>query len=254
MESKISSNLKNRKKKVYNLVNRGLVSGGFTRNVRTFQAFFGFLSVKFPYCFSIKKNIFYKMMPTTSQQTPIFYAVSQLRFMKRDDVRKIAAQLKVSNILSKKKDQPIDIIIKTQDRRQGITNRKLPKQDEPEDSDISELKISQRFHGKIRTFKYIPISESLIDIIQKLYITNKHPSYKLSIDLRTTFQSPKYNDSTFYIQSMRYTKFETNRLDNILKDLKNGIDTKNTEGSGWKVTMIHEMSLNISEFERFLIF
>ena len=179
------------------------------------------------------------------------FGVSQ--FMKRDDVRKIAAQLKVSNILSRKKDQLIDIIIETQDRRQEITNPKLPKQDEPEDSDISELKMSQRFNGKIRTFKYIPNSESLIDIIHKLYpkliyIANKHPSYKLSIDLRATFQSPKYNDSTFYIQSKRYTKFETNRLDNILKDLKNGIDTKNTEGSGWKVTSIDEVSLNISEF------
>ena len=54
------------------------------------------------------------------------YATSQLRLMKRDDVRKIAAQLKISNILSKKKDQLIDIIIKTQDRRQEITNPRLP--------------------------------------------------------------------------------------------------------------------------------
>ena len=181
------------------------------------------------------------------------YTTSQLRLMKRDDARKIAAQLKISNIPSKKKDQLIDIIIKTQDRRQEITNPRLPKQDEPEDSDISELKMSQRFHRKIRTFKYIPNSESLIDVIHKLYpkliyIANKHLSYKLSIDLRATFQSPEYNDSTFYIQSKRYTKFETDRLDNILKDLKNGIDTKNTVGSGWKVTSIDEVSLNISEF------
>ena len=45
------------------------------------------------------------------------------------------------------------------------------KQDEPENWDVSEAKVSQLFNGRIKTFKhmYIPNNEPLIDIVHKIY-------------------------------------------------------------------------------------
>ena len=113
--------------------------------------------------------------------------------------------------------------------------------------------MRQRFNGKIQTYKYVPKNESLVDLVKKLYpkliyIANKHPSYKLSMDLKATFQSPKFPYSTFHIQSKRYSKFEANRINKILKDLQSRIENMYTEGSGWKIASIDEVSLNISEF------
>ena len=96
-------------------------------------------------------------------------------------------------------------------------------------------------------------NESLKELIELLYpklihVANTHISYKVSIDMKATFQSPKYDNASFYIQSKRYTKFETNKQESILEDLKNGFDSKDTEGSGWKVLAIDKVFLNISEF------
>ena len=77
---------------------------------------------------------------------------------------------------------------------------------------MEHLALNQRFDGKIQTYQYTPNNESLKELIKLLYprlihVANTHTSYKISIDVKATFESPKYDNASFQIQSMRYTKF-----------------------------------------------
>ena len=80
-----------------------------------------------------------------------------------------------------------------------------------------------------------------------IHVANTHASDKISIDVKAAFESSTYDNASVYIQSKRYTKFETNKQESILLDLQTGIDTKDTEGSGWKVLSIDQVFLNVSE-------
>ena len=81
-----------------------------------------------------------------------------------------------------------------------------------------------------------------------IHVANTHASDKVSMNIKATFESSKYDNASFHIQSKRYTKFETNKQESILKDLQNGIDTKVSEGSWWKVLAIDKVFRNISKF------
>ena len=123
---------------------------------------------------------------------------------------------------------------------QNPPENRLPQQVEKEYSDLKSLVLNEWFNGKVQTYQYTPNNESLRDMLypKLIHVANKHTSYKISVDVKATFQSPKYDKASFYIQSKRYTRYETNKQESLLQDLQNGIDVKDTEGSGWKVHSI----------------
>ena len=124
----------------------------------------------------------------------------------------------MSNTKSLYKDKLIPATLNTQNL--WSQNPHLQRWIEREDLDRWNLKLNQRFNGKIKAYA----------------------SYKISIKVKATFESPKYDITSFYIQFKRYTRFETNKRQRILKNLQSGIDTKDTEGSGWKVLQLTKFS------------
>ena len=146
--------------------------------------------------FYIVRIIPSKRMDTKSKQAQEAYDEADLRAMKAEESRKIASTFKISKIKSYKKDQLIKAILKTQNI--STQNVQLPQQVEREDSDLKSLVLNERFDGKIQTYQYIPNNESLKELVELLYpklihVANKHTSYKISIDVKATFESPKYD-------------------------------------------------------------
>ena len=93
-------------------------------------------------------------MPTNEQQPQDTYNETNLRALKRDEVRQIATQHNISNLRSLKKEQLIRAILNAQN--QSLQNPQLPQQVEREDSDLKNLVLNERFDGKIQTYQYIP--------------------------------------------------------------------------------------------------
>ena len=77
---------------------------------------------------------------------------------------------------------------------------------------------------------------------------NGENGYKISIGLKTTFHSPKFDEGMFYIQSKMFAKYVENKLDEIFEDLETKISQKDTEGSGWKIVSIDEVYLNAGRY------
>ena len=55
--------------------------------------------------------------------------------------------------------------------------------------------------------------ENLIQLcyFKLIHVANSHASYKTPFDINAIFVSPKYDEASFYIQSKRYTRFETDK-------------------------------------------
>ena len=164
-------------------------------------------------------------MATNEQQLPEPYTEAYLKGQSVMKCVELPCNCNISNVKSLKKDQLIRAILNIQNQRPQ--NPQLPQQIEREDSDLTSLVLNERFNGKIQTYEYIPKNESLEKLIQLLYpkliyVANTHASYKISIDIKATFESSKYDNASFYIQSKRYTRFETDKQKRILQDLQSG--------------------------------
>ena len=125
----------------------------------------------------------------------------------------------------------------------------------PVDQNLPGLELKTRFHGKIQTLTYTPKeNQSLPNLIKQLYpyllsLLREDNTYKISIDLRASFESAKFHEATFYIQSKRYASFEENKMLKILNDLQAGIENKDTQSSGWRINSIDEVFLNSSIYK-----
>ena len=184
------------------------------------------------------------------------FTKEMLRQKYLDDIRKIASKLGISRIISFSKNELIDIILDRQAQPQAHAQAP-PKLNEPEDSDVSELTHESRFNGKISIHTYIPKeSQTLSELIEFLYPKliflagkeNGENGYKISIGLKTTLHSPKFDEGMFYIQSKMFAEYVENKLDKIFEDLETKISEKDTEGSGWKIVSIDEVCLNVGRY------
>ena len=139
-------------------------------------------------------------MPTKGQQLPEEITRTSLRQQNRDSVRQIAQKLHISNIRKFNKEQLIDLILEAQEQLQQPPIASPPQQNEPEDSNVADLTLKSRFNGKIKTYTYSPNeNQSLAELLTTLYpklifLAGRDQSYKMSIDLRATFQSPKFSE------------------------------------------------------------
>ena len=58
---------------------------------------------------------------------------------------------------------------------------------------------------------------------------NDENGYKISIGLKTTIHSSKFEEGMIYIHSKMFAKYEENKLDKIFEDLETKISEKDTE-------------------------
>ena len=191
--------------------------------------------------------------------------------MTRDAVRAKAYSLKISKPKSFNKLQLIDLILERQGKfkpklnavelatRSAAAQQSLSRLSDsislPFDQNLPGLELKTRFHGKIQTLTYTPKeNQSLPNLIKQLYpyllsLVREDNTYKISIDLRASFESAKFHEATFYIQSKRYASFEENKMLKILNDLQAGIENKDTQSSGWRINSIDEVFLNSSIYK-----
>ena len=176
-----------------------------------------------------------------------------LNSLKRDEIRHVASVLGISKLRSFNKSELAEIILNKQAQmlREPKDNATV-QQLEDTHSDLSDLKETSKFNGKVKTFHFVPTNnQSLADLVEYLYpkltFLSGQASCKVSIDLKVTFQSPRFAQSQFFIQSKRYTRFEDNKRLKILNDFEKSISNKDTEASGWTVVSIDEVYLNISK-------
>ena len=54
------------------------------------------------------------------------------------------------------------------------------------------------------------------------------------------------DDAEFKLYSKRYSKYEANKEQRIIADLNEAIEQKDTEGSGWRITAISKVMLNVT--------
>ena len=203
--------------------------------------------------------------------TEQYLSRKELNDMTRDAVRAKAYSLKISKPKSFNKLQLIDLNFRKQDKskpklnavelatRSAAAQQSLSRLSDsislPVDLNLPGLELKTRFHGKIQTLTYTPKeNQSLPNLIEQLYpyllsLVREDNTYKISIDLKASFESAKFHEATFYIQSKRYASFEENKMLKILNDLQAGIENKDTQSSGWRINSIDEVFLNSSIYK-----
>ena len=194
--------------------------------------------------------------------TEQYLSRNELNDMTRDALRAKAYSLKISKPKSFNKLQLIELILKKQSipatslaAAQQPLSRLSDSISLPVDLNLPGLELKTRFHGKIQTLTYTPKeNQSLPNLIEQLYpyllsLVREDNTYKISIDLKASFESAKFHEATFYIQSKRYASFEENKMLKILNDLQAGIENKDTQSSGWRINSIDEVFLNSSIYK-----
>ena len=73
----------------------------------------------------------------------------------------------------------------------------------PVDQNLPGLELKTRFHGKTQMLTYTPKeNQSLPNLIKQLYpyllsLVQEDNTYKISIDLRASFESAKFHEATY---------------------------------------------------------
>ena len=198
-------------------------------------------------------------MPNTNygDDNDVNYTQSELSETTVKNLRIIAAKLNLKQYQALRKSDLIKAIITKQEQIKSDTE-KLSQQ-ENISSDLSDLTLEDSsFSNFISRYSYVPTTLSELSEIIKylypklLYIASKHKNYKISVDIDALFTPSKLSleEGEFRLYSRRYTKHETNKQQRITSDLIEAIESKDTEGSGWKITNINKVFLNVTKISQ----
>ena len=190
----------------------------------------------------------------TSVVDKLFTGEEELKSKTVKALRELASKLEVKRYRNLKKSELISKILEKQEER---IRSAADLYEEETDNNVSMLTQEESsFSNFIKRYSYTPddniyqLNELINFLYPKLlYIASQHNNYKISMDIEATFSSQnlKVDEQNFIIYSRRYARYEQNKKQRILSDLYENIDNKDTEGSGWKITFINKVFLNVTK-------